>query len=272
MSDGALQDRLPEASGPTLEQKVAALKAILTRHGPQVLDEPQRFENLLLDTAFSPAERAVLGDAAKLRIPQRILAQPDTTISTAVLARCVDQLSESMALRSDASRAAVELWIRALGRELPSESPPAISVASTVGPQRQQAPQGVRRRLRWLPEIKTREQALAIVRTSFLIFLGVAAFSLLLAIWMDWSLLVVTVIFAIGGIALHRFNSRAVAVGVLVICGLVFVLGCIGILITIAGDQRPRPLQTELWIAISLATWAALRATAATFRLRHLDQ
>jgi len=273
MNHGAPQIQMPDASGLTMEQKVAALKEILTRHGAQVLDEPQRFENLLLDTTFSPAERAVLQDAAKLRIPERILAQPNGPIPAELLARCIDQLAESMALRRDAASEAVEVWIRALGRELPSRPAPA---AASPAP-----PRGLHRLNlhyprwlsgRWLPQIQTREQALAIIRTSLVIFLGVAAFDVLLSIWEDSSLLAMAAIYLIGGFALYRFNSRIAAVGLLGFSGLIFVLGCIAILIAIASRQLPELLPTEIWVSIAFATWAGLRATAATFRLHHPDQ
>lgn len=266
-----MQDQMADTSGLTLEQQAAALKAILTRHGPDVLEEPQRFENLLLDTTLSPAERAVIEDAAKLRIPQRILAHPDSKIPAAMLAHCVDQLSQSMALRSDAARDAVEIWISALGREVPAE--PALAFPAAPARPRQPALPGLRKRLLWLlPEIKTRDQALAIIRTSVLILLGVAAFDLLLALWKNWTLLTLPVFFAIGALALYRFNSRIAAVTLLSVSCVIFILGGIGVLVTVSGDDRLRPIPTEVWISIAIAVSAALRATVATFKLRHLDQ
>ena len=270
MNHGTPQIQMPDASGLTMEQKVAALKEILTRHGAQVLDEPQRFENLLLDTTFSPAERAVLEDAAKLRIPQRILTQPDNMISAAILARCIDQLSQSMALRRDAAREAVELWTLALGRELPSEAPAAAAPI----------PPGPRHRLNWhwlstrpwWLRIKSHDEALAIIRTSFVIFLGVAAFNVVLAIWADPPFLLTAAIYAIGALALRRFNSRVAAVGLLGFSSLIFILGCVGILVTLSNGRLPRLVPTEMWVSIALATWAGLRATAATVRLHHSDQ
>lgn len=271
MNHGTPRVQMLDASGLTMEQKVAALKAILTRHGSQVLDEPQRFENLLLDTTFSPAERAVLQDAAKLRIPERILAQPDSRISAELLARCIDQLSQSMALRSDAAREAVELWTRALGRELPAEPPPDAAPPAPPGHGHRLNWHWLQQR-RWWPQIKTHDQAIAIIRTSFVIFLGVAAFNVLLAIWADPPFLLTAAIYAVGALALRRFNSRVAAVGLLGFSSLIFILGCVGILVALSGGRLPRLVPTEMWVSIALATWAGFRATAATFRLHHPDQ
>jgi hypothetical protein len=111
------------------DEKVAELKGLLTRHGQQVLDEPARFESLLKDTALSPPERSAVFAAIKLGIPQRLREQPGTEVPATVIARLADRLSQEMALRPDAARAGVEIWARALGRDIPAAVPPSSSPA-----------------------------------------------------------------------------------------------------------------------------------------------
>jgi hypothetical protein len=105
------------------DEKAAELKGLLARHGEQVLDEPARFESLLKDTALSAPERSAVFAAMKLAIPQRLREQPGTEVPAAVIARLADRLSREMALRPDAARAGVEIWARALGRDVPADVP-----------------------------------------------------------------------------------------------------------------------------------------------------
>jgi hypothetical protein len=116
------------------DEKAGELKWLLTRHGEQVLDEPARFESLLKDTALSPPERSAVFAAVKLGIPQRLREQPGTEVPAAVIARLADRLSQEMALRPDAARAGVEIWARALGRDVPASSSPAPPPAPAPSP------------------------------------------------------------------------------------------------------------------------------------------
>jgi hypothetical protein len=269
------------------DERVAALRGLLTRHSEKVLDEPARFESLLKDTVLSPLERSAVFGAMKCGIPQRLREQPATEVPAAVIARLVDRLSQEMALRPDAARAGVEIWAQALGRDvpagvpelpppppLPSRQPPSGTPswtaayapgAATFTPPPWAAksatdasaaggtplpPPG--KKPVWFSKIETKEQAIQIVHIASIYYFVAAGIQVLLALAIKPILGIDAVIFVVGGIVLRQLNSRIAAVALLIDA-------CIGVLFTLLSGGLP--------ILAALGIWVGIRATDATFKL-----
>jgi hypothetical protein len=262
------------------DEKATELKGLLARHGEQVLDEPARFDSLLKDTALSPPERSAVFAAVKLGIPQKLREQPEGQVPAAVIARLADRLSQEMALRPDAARAGVEIWARALGRDVPAAVPPPSSPlpppppppspeassapaswAATPAPGASTAggtplpPPGKRAAwfsTVWASKIETKEQAIQIVRATSVFYFVVGGIQVLTGLALDPFGLIDAAVFLGGGFALRQFNSRIAAVVMLVD-------GCVGVFFLLAQGRIP--------ILAALAVWAGIRATDATFKL-----
>jgi hypothetical protein len=270
------------------DEKVAALRGLLARHGEEVLDDPARFDSLLKDTVLSPPERSAVFGAMKLGIPQRLREQPGTELPAAVIARLSDRLSQEMALRPDAARAGVEIWARALGRDVPagvplssspppppppSQQPPSGTpswfAASTLGaavstpppwatrsatdaPTAEGTPLPPGKKVVWFSKIETREQAIQIVRIASVFYFVAAGIQVLLGLALNRMLLIDAVVFIVGGIVLRQLNSRIAAVVLLVDA-------CVGVLLTLTSGGLP--------FLAALGVWVGVRATDATFKL-----
>jgi hypothetical protein len=124
-------DNIPEVTTePTMsDQKVDELKKKLASRGQTLLEDPVLLDSVLKDTSLSPAQRASLVAAAKLGFPQSILAQQNTTVPAATVARFFNRLTHDMAIDDDNARAAVQMWASALGR-----TTPAMPMSPTQGP------------------------------------------------------------------------------------------------------------------------------------------
>jgi hypothetical protein len=242
------------------DEKVSALKELMVRHGDKVLDEPLRFENLLKDTMLAPPERSAIVGAMKLGIPQRIREQTAGPLPATVFARLADRLSQEMALKPEAAQAGVELWARALGRDVPAgmptptASPIAVPTPPPPGPTPapNQTPIPPGKPWLWFAKIETKEEAIRIVRQGSIFFFVAGGLQVLVALLLGPLALVDAAVYVVGGWALRQFNSRTAAIGLLVYC-------IIGVLLILAMGRPP--------ILGVLAIFVSVRATDATLKL-----
>jgi uncharacterized membrane protein YhaH (DUF805 family) len=108
------------------DAKIGAIKDLIAARGERVLDQPQ-LRALLGDTKFlSDREKASMWAAVELGIPKQLLSDPAVPVSGADFAKYVARLCQQRAINEEDAQAAVELWARALGREVFAADPVPI--------------------------------------------------------------------------------------------------------------------------------------------------
>jgi uncharacterized membrane protein YhaH (DUF805 family) len=108
------------------DAKIGAIKDLIAARGERVLDQPQ-LRALLGDTKFlSDREKASMWAAVELGIPKQLLSDPAVPVSGADFAKYVARLCQQRAINEEDAQAAVELWARALGRQVFAPDPVPI--------------------------------------------------------------------------------------------------------------------------------------------------
>lgn len=112
----------------------------------------------------------------------------------------------------------------------------------------------------WFSRIKTREDALKMVKDMSMAFLVLAGIQAVLSFAVDSTVLYESAILAVGGFFLRRFNSRSAAVVLLLIAAL-------GIGVTFANAAGADLGGGRNFVLALIVLWAAIRALEATFKL-----
>ena len=109
-------------------------------------------------------------------------------------------------------------------------------------------------------KIENRDEALKMVKDAAMAFFFVAGLQAILSYWIGFDVLVDAAIYAIGGVFLRRFNSRAAAVVLLL-------LALLGAGVTIANKAGANLGGGNNIILALIILWAGIRAVEATFKL-----
>jgi hypothetical protein len=112
----------------------------------------------------------------------------------------------------------------------------------------------------WFSKIQSREDAIKIVKDTSMAFFVVAAIQAGVSFLLGFSGLFDAAIYAVGGFFLRRFNSRAAAIVLLVLVGVV-------VAVTFANKAGANLGGGTNIILALIVLWAAIRAVDATFKL-----
>src|SRR4051794_29153873 len=99
------------------ESVLQALKEVLARSGPAVLDEPKKVEAMLLDLC-GEQKREIAGVVAALsaRVPQELAAAPASTPYELLESKLAARMMQNAPYTPEAVQAAVRHWAAALGK------------------------------------------------------------------------------------------------------------------------------------------------------------
>lgn len=112
----------------------------------------------------------------------------------------------------------------------------------------------------WFSRIKTREDALKMVKDTSMAFFVLAAIQAALSFAVGFAVLYDAAIFSVGGLFLRRFNSRTAAVVLLFVAVL-------GLGITLANTAGADLGGGRNVVLALIVLWAAIRALEATYKL-----
>lgn len=113
----------------------ATLIEIIRQHGPQVIDDPQRVENLLRDLCpDSKREIQALMFALREQIPADLRQPPNGTPPVMLVANLTRRLIDNSPMAEDMARWAVESWALALGVIAAPLAPPPVSAPRPARP------------------------------------------------------------------------------------------------------------------------------------------
>jgi hypothetical protein len=101
------------------------LKKILIEHGPKLIDEPRRCENLF--EIFPPSaklERAVLIATLREGVPKRLISTSAASVTAAFVRNYAAQIAQQSGLQENVAHWAVETWAYGLGSDIVGPFPP----------------------------------------------------------------------------------------------------------------------------------------------------
>ncbi len=113
---------------------------------------------------------------------------------------------------------------------------------------------------KWFSKIESRDEAIEVVKEASLAFFVIATLEAAFAIFFRISFLFDSAIFAIGGLFLRKYNSRAVSIGLLTV-------SMIDTGVTFANAGGANLGGGKNWVVALLIVFASVRAVDATFKL-----
>jgi uncharacterized membrane protein HdeD (DUF308 family) len=112
-------------------------------------------------------------------------------------------------------------------------------------------------------KIETKEDALKVIKDTAIAFYVVAALQIVLAFFIGLSAIIDGIIYIVLAFLLQKFNSRIVAVLMLILTG-------IGVVVTAMNRLGSGQGGRNILLALVMI-WASIRAIQATFRLNTLS-
>lgn len=127
-------------SGPAFVRD--QLRDLLAEHGPVILDDPRRFENLLRDLSGEHRREAhLLVSALRERVPGDLLAPSNGLPRSLLVARLAQRLHDNLGIADSFARWAVISWALALAvisageaASLERDEPPVKNMATVTDP------------------------------------------------------------------------------------------------------------------------------------------